>query len=159
MRVSQEVGPLPPLPAPIVPGTSLPREAGDDLHPGHAPRLRTELGIQPRSLVEMMHYLSQNVEAPESHVRQGLVTVTRDAQGGPFDQNGLLGGLFRVQVSRLPPLHAYVAVSYRGHWYYIADADLESKATLGMLEELFNIEIRGGGVAGNLPVLTLGVGK
>ena len=59
------------------------------------------------------------------------MTVTGDG-GCPFDWNGLLGGLFRVQVSRLPPLHAYVAVSYRGYWYYIADADLESKATLGV---------------------------
>ncbi|MFO0891461.1 MAG: hypothetical protein U0790_20245 [Isosphaeraceae bacterium] len=159
LRASQEGGPLPPLPDPLPPGTPTPPVPAEIVHPDHSPRLRTDLGIQPRSLIEMMYYLSQNVEVPDAHVRQGLVTVTRDASGCPFDWNALLGGLFRVQVSRIRPLHAFVAVSYRGYWYSIADDDLESKATLGMLEELFNIEIRGGGVAGNLPVLTLGVGK
>ncbi len=159
LRASQEGRELPTLPAPILPGTPMPQHPATGPHATHAPRQRTDLGIQPRSVIEMMHYLSQNVEVPESHVRQGLVTVTRDAEGHPFDWNSLLGSLFCVRVSRLPPLHAYIAVSYRGYWYYIADSDLESKATLGMLEELFNIEIRGGGVGGNLPVLTLGVGK
>lgn len=159
LRASQETGTLPALPNPVLPQTPMPQQPSPSPHPMHLPKHRSDLGIQPRSLIEMLHYLSQNVEVPESHVRQGLVTVTRDAEGRPFDWNTLLGTLFRVRVSRLPPLHAYLAVSYRGHWYYVDDSDLESKSTLGMISEIFNIEIRGGGVAGNLPVLTLGVGK
>lgn len=148
------------LPEALPPGT-IPPSSLPDVERMHANplRTRTDLSIQARSLIEMMYYLAQNVQAPDAHVRQGLVTQTLDEKGCPFDWNALLGDLFRVHVSHMFPRSAYTAIRYRGYWYYIADDDLESKATIGMLEELFNIEIRGGGVAGNLPVLTLGVGK
>ncbi|MFO0959608.1 MAG: hypothetical protein U0800_19605 [Isosphaeraceae bacterium] len=159
-RASQESAPAASLPAPLPPDpNALPAPPATILPPEFAYHVRSDIGIQSRSLIEMMYYLAQNVEVPESHVRQGLVTITRDAQGLPFDWNEMLGDLFRIRVSKAPPHRAYASVKYRGYWYSIADDDLESKATLGLLEELFNIEIRGGGVASNLPVLTLGVGK
>jgi hypothetical protein len=49
-------------------------------------------------------------------------------------------------------------VYHRGYWFYIDDADSESKETFELLLELYNLEIRGGGAA-TMPVLTLPVGR
>ena len=48
-------------------------------------------------------------------------------------------------------------VRYRDTWFYIDDADLNSKATFGLLEQLFNLQA--GEVATTGPVLTLPVGR
>ena len=44
-------------------------------------------------------------------------------------------GLFTVHACRghKPPPTAYVAVKYRGYWYYIDDRDQESKATFALV--------------------------
>ena len=118
---------------------------------------RLSIAIQGRSLYEMMYYLSQNVEVPEGHYQKGLVNVTTDEYGRPFDWDELLRGVFRVRVSRFWPKDAYLAVPYRGYWYSIADNDLDTKATLNLLEEIFSLQVRGGG--DKLPLLTLGIGR
>jgi hypothetical protein len=122
-----------------------------------APFSRTSIAIQGRSLYEMMYYLSQNVEVPEAHFRKGLVNITSDERGVPFDWDQLLGGVFRVHVAKYCPADAFLAVPYRGYWYYIADDDLDTKATLNLLKEVFSLQVRGGG--DKLPLLTLGVGR
>ena len=38
------------------------------------------------------------------------------------------------------PANAFVAVPYRGAWFYIADNDLESKSTFMLLTQLFNLQ-------------------
>ena len=119
--------------------------------------MRQDITLKTRSIIEMMFYLSQGVEVPESHAKAGLVTVTLDEKNCPYDWQRLLGGLFQVQESKHRPLKAAIAVKYRDHWFYIADDDLESKTTLGLLEELFSLEVRAG-INGDLPILTLGVG-
>lgn len=145
-RASQELPPA--LPDPVLPGPPLPL----------AVPLQEAIAIQSRSIYEMMYYLSQGVEVPREHVRRHLVTETRDRDGCVYDWDGMLGDLFRVRVSRWRPRDAYLAVPYRGYWYYVEDSDLESKSTLSLLHELFNIQVRGGAGEQGLPVLTLGVG-
>jgi hypothetical protein len=149
-RVSQELPPA--LPDPGLPAGA-PQAAPAPLAP-----VQGNIALQSRSIYEMMYYLSQGVEVPPSHLRKGLVTQTRDEQGGVYDWNAMLGDLFRVHVSRWKPRDAYLAVPYRGHWYYVRDDDLETKSTLSLLHELFNLQVRGGAGTENLPVLTLGVG-
>jgi hypothetical protein len=138
---------LPPGPQATAPP---PQTLPPPLHPGVA--------LQSRSIYEMMYYLSQGVEVPADHLRKGLVNQTHDRAGFVYDWNLLLGDIFRVHVSRWPPRDAYLAVPYRGYWYYVLDSDLESKSTLSLLQELFNLQVRGGAGEGSLPVLTLGVG-
>lgn len=105
-----------------------------------------ELLITQRSVLEIMNYLSQAVPAPIEHINQGKVTITRDAEGNVFDWNRLTDGLFRVCVSekRPPAGVASVAVPYEGYWFYIAGNDLTSRATFSLLQEIYNIEVRGG---------------
>lgn len=68
----------------------------------------------------------------------------------------LTGDLLRVCCSAHCPKTAAVAVPYKGYWYYIDDADLNSQSTFILLVELFGIEVRAGGGGGFLYTLNVG---
>lgn len=69
-------------------------------------------------------------QVPAEHIEKGLVTVTKTAGGQVFDWSQTLGGkLMNVKSSSSYPDDAFLAVSY----YYIADNDLQSKATFMLL--------------------------
>ena len=117
---------------------------------------RKDITVSTRSLLETMYYLSQGIQIPDEHLQQGLVTLTLDHDGQPFDWTEMTGDLLQVFTSKHRPKCAAIAIPYRGYWYYIDDRDLNSQSTFVLLAELFSIEIRGGGGA-RLPVLTLGI--
>jgi hypothetical protein len=120
----------------------------------HSSPLRQELVVSTRSFKEIMFYLSHGIEVPDSHVSGGLITKTHDECGQEFDWRSMTGDLLQVKVAKLPPLRAAVSVFYRGHWFYVEDRDLNSKATFNLLIELFNLEIRAGGGA-QIPLLSI----
>ena len=49
-----------------------------------------------------------------------------------------------------------MTVPYRGAWFYIADTDIDSKATFSLLMQLFALSA--GETPSNAPILTLPVG-
>jgi hypothetical protein len=114
------------------------------------------LALSTRSLMGALFYLSHAVEVPAEHVERGMVTVTRDEAGAPFDWSEVTGDLLRIHSSVWPPLRATIAVQHRGHWFYIEDSDLSSKATFALLSQLFALQA--GEAQGEVPVLTLPVG-
>jgi hypothetical protein len=114
-----------------------------------------EIAIVPRSLLSVLFFLSQGVEVPAEHEREGLVTVTKRPDGSRFDWAELMSPLFRVRTSPGAPERASVAVPYRGHWFYIADDDLDSKTTFSLLTFLFSLKAGAGDL--KEPTLTLGV--
>lgn len=116
-----------------------------------------EVGIRCRSLLGVLYFLSQSVEAPKEHEEKGLVTVTKDHDGKPFDWDKCTGDLIKIHSQQFPPLNAAVAIEHRGWWFYIADNDLNSKATLNLLNILFSLQSASG--KGKSPVLTLPIGK
>ncbi len=116
------------------------------------PPLPDELLVSTRSVEEILHFLCHTVEVPLKHIEKGLV----GNQDGPCSTSA--ADLLRIRSSKVPPRHAYLAVCYRGHWYYIEDADPVSRATFELLLELYYLEIRGGGAVGS-PLLTLPVGR
>jgi len=116
----------------------------------------SSITIGTRSLLGALFYLSQAVEVPAEHEERGLVTVTRTPDGGRFDWGEVTRGLFRVHCSKARPSRAAVAVRYRGFWFYVEEADLTSKSTLSLVQELFALQA--GGAKAAAPVLTLPVG-
>lgn len=66
--------------------------------------------------------------------------------------------LFRVHCSPERPRGAFVSVRYRGHWFYIADHDLQSKSTWGLLAQLVSLQA-GAEARGLVPALTLSAGR
>lgn len=118
---------------------------------------RTKLTVTTRSLLGVMYLLSQAVSVPPEHACAGLVTVTRNPDGSPFDWGQVLGDLFRVQVSKHKPKAAYLAVKYRGYWFFVEDDDAASKLTLTVFNDLFRLQRLG--AAEGQPLLTLPVGR
>jgi len=110
------------------------------------------LRIQMRSFLSGLFFLSQAVEVPEEDEEAGLVTITKDMDDKVFDWAELLGDLIRVQ-SGAKPKSAAVAVRYRSTWFWIDDADLNSKSTFALLDQLFALQAAP--VEGAKPVLRL----
>ena len=120
-------------------------------------RKPTEVGLRCRSLLGMLYFLSASVEPPPEHVAAGLVTVTRDEAGRPFDWSKATDGIMAVHSQRDRPTRASVAVRHRGWWFYVADDDQSSKKTFGLLNILFSLQSVS--PKGGAPVLTLPVGQ
>ena len=117
------------------------------------------LDLETRSLLQALYFVAQGVEVPEEHAQRGLVTVTRDGGGRPFDWHLVTRGLFRVLSVRgkeRPPT-AHVAVQYEGYWFYIDDSDTDTKTTFSLLMELARLELAGKG--GAEPLLTIPLGR
>jgi hypothetical protein len=115
----------------------------------------TDIVVGTRSVVSTMLFLSKGVEAPLEHYQQGLVSAPLDEQGRPFDWAQVTAGLFHVCVQKHKPKCAFVAVKYRGYWFYIPETDLTSKSTFALLEEMIQVQITRGTT--QAPILTLPV--
>ncbi len=118
--------------------------------------------VVPRSTAQVYFYLVNGVEVPLEHFSCGLVQPQVDAEGRPIDSRELLRGLFEVHVCKgpkhKPPTSAYVAVRYRGYWYYIDDADQASKTTLALMVQLSRLDFNHSQRIAAGPFLTLPVG-
>ncbi len=115
------------------------------------------LRIRTRSIMAVLFLLSQTVEVPEPDRKRGLVAVTHRPDHREFDWQEALGRLFSVKSADKRPPNAYLAVPYRGHWFYIPDDDLETKSTFLLIDQLFNLQ--GGQTQVQLPTLTLPVSR
>lgn len=115
------------------------------------------VALRTRSMMGILFYLSHNTRVPESHTTEGLVTTTRATSGQPFDWGQVTGRLFRVHSAAKRPAGAFVAVPYRGAWFYLRNDDLESKSTFMLITQLFNLQA--GQVKTIAPTLTIGVGN
>lgn len=117
--------------------------------------LRDDIVVSTRSLLEVLFHLSQGVTVPLDHQSQGLVTLTVDETGAPFDWSEMMCDLFTVHACKKCPDHAAVAIKHRGYWFYIDERDQSSLSTYSLLVELFGIEVQAGGGGGFL--YTLGI--
>ncbi len=100
-----------------------------------------QITMRTRSMVGLMFYLSQNIDVPEEHRQAGWVTLTKNSDGRLFEWDETpAGGLFKIHSSQSFPKNAFLAVNYRGYWFYIADNDLQSKSTFMLLTQLFELQ-------------------
>jgi hypothetical protein len=120
----------------------------------------TELRLEPRSTSQVYFYLANGVEVPPEHLDRGQDRPAVDAEGRVFDRRELTRGLFEVHVctGHKPPQTAYIAVKYRGYWYYIDDRDQETKATMALMIQLSRLNF-GRLRASAGPLLTLPAGR
>ncbi len=100
----------------------------------------TEIAVITRSMAQVMMEYAADIDVPQSDVEQGRVKATRTVSTG---SGSLPSRLIRVHSDTVPPADAHVAVSYRGHWYWVADTDLLSKASLQFMMTLFSFTERG----------------
>ncbi len=111
-----------------------------------------EITIQSRSLLAIMSFLAKGVEVPDVHLAEGWVGSYLTPEGDESD------ALIPVRIRSRPerPASAFAAVRYQGHWFYVDQADLQSKAMFQMLLALFELQAPAGGTAA--PLLTLPTG-
>jgi hypothetical protein len=115
---------------------------------GLFPRRGSEVAILSRSILELMLELGFGIDVPEAHVKAGRVLPgRRQADSAPYTP------LTRIHSGAEAPEDAYVAVPYRGHWYWIDDSDLASKSTFTFLLILFSLAETGQSAAA--PVVTV----
>lgn len=117
------------------------------------PRSPAHVLLIGRSILGVMAFLAQHIQVPQEHVKQGLVRITLGRDGKPFDWGQVSGDLFRVYSSPTKPKRSFLEVFYRGNWFYIDDADLESKSTYTLVAQLFSLQAASS--SGQAPVLTI----
>lgn len=106
-----------------------------------------------RSMLDIISELSQYVEVPPEHIAQNR------ASPGLVDQapaDAEIASRIFIRSSTDQPGDAFLAVSYRNHWFYIEDTDFRSKRLFSFL--LFLLSLAESGSQGISPILTLPAG-
>jgi hypothetical protein len=111
----------------------------------------TEIRIYTRSLIEILGNLAGQVEVPEDNVAAGRTYPT---QPRPAELEVLPS--LAVASREVRPHEPFVAVEYRGTWYWIDDRDYASKRVFSTLMLLLNLVDKG--AEGQLPVITIPTG-
>lgn len=109
-----------------------------------------------RTMMGVFYYLSQGIETPAEHIAQGWVKQTVYPDGRVYDWTQTSGGkMLKIHSSASHPDNAFLAIPYRGYWFYIADSDITSKASFTLLTILFRLQ--SGAAKTNTPALTIPV--
>ncbi|MCZ6652815.1 MAG: hypothetical protein O7D91_07295 [Planctomycetota bacterium] len=115
---------------------------------GHA-NARDELAIQTRSLLGIMQVLARFVEPPEAHARRQMILKWPDL--------GTTRDCLRVRHSSTPKSSVFVQIRHKGHWFYIDDADVNSKRTFALITYLYSLQASD--LTGRGPLLTVPAGR
>lgn len=107
-----------------------------------------ELALQPRSLLQIMTSMAGGVQVPPGHLAEGRAVPAAPAEDG--------AAAFRVLCGPAAPPDAFVAVPYRGQWFWIDDRDWRSKRSFALVMFLFTLTE--GSAAERPPVLTIPTG-
>jgi hypothetical protein len=93
-----------------------------------------------RSILDIMVFLSKGVRVPPEHIACGIAPVTPGPNGVAHDWCDITRGLIAIRSQKLRPIHAEIAVPYRGHWFYIDRTDITSRSTMSILSLLLEIQ-------------------
>jgi hypothetical protein len=101
----------------------------------------TQLLMNLRSFADMLNSVTTGVLVPPEDT---AVVVPTDPAASKF---------INVRQSGSYPAKAFVAIPYRGHWFAIADTDIDSKVNFGLLLTIQSLQTTS---AGAVPGLTIG---
>jgi hypothetical protein len=110
-----------------------------------------EIRIYTRSLLEILDNLAAQVEVPGADVAAGRTYPTETSPA----ELSLLPNL-SVRSSDMRPFGAFVAIEYRGTWYWIDHRNYRAKHVFSVLLLLLNLVDKSGAV--QLPVITIPTG-
>jgi hypothetical protein len=108
----------------------------------------SEIRIYTRSLLEILNNLAAQIEVPSGDVALGRTYPTQTSPA----ELPLLPNL-SVEARLLKPLESFVAVEYRGTWYWVDDRNYDAKRVFSVLLLLLNLVDKSGGA--QLPVITI----
>jgi hypothetical protein len=101
-------------------------------------------------MLEVMLEFAAAVQVPDADVTAGKA-LPGAVSSGPAEPAGV--ATMRILAGDTAPNDASVAVQYNDRWFWIADTDIQSKTTFGVLMLLFSIADTG--VRGSAPVVTI----
>jgi len=104
----------------------------------------TQLLMNLRSFADMLYSITPGVAVPPEDAAVVFPTDPATTK------------LINVRQSGSYPAKAFVAIPYRGHWFAIADTDIDSKVNFGLLLTILSLQTTPAGAA---PGLTIPVGR
>ncbi len=107
-----------------------------------------ELTVNSRSMLQIMAAFSTYLDVPGAHLKDGSALAA-------FEDVGDAPGSHAVHIrsGTEKPADPYVAVRYRGHWYWIEQGDWHTKRALAAV--MFFFTLTDSGPAENLPLITI----
>ena len=106
-----------------------------------------ELAVNSRSLLQILQAFASYVEVPDQHLQAGL-TARAFEHDAPEQRD-----VGRIRSGPTKPDSAYVAVPYRGQWFWVDDSDWLTKRALTAV--MFFFTLANTGSAENLPLVTI----
>jgi len=107
-----------------------------------------ELAVNSRSLLQVMAAFASYLDVPEEHLQEHRASPSFEHAGDGTRQDSV-----QIHSGKEKPDHAFAAVYYRDHWFWIDDSDLVSKRAFAQLMQLFTMTDTG--PRANLPVVTI----
>jgi hypothetical protein len=103
---------------------------------GSAQRSEEEIAMLTRSMLEILVDLAASINVPQLHVEEGRAPATRS-----FETDGPVGFRPMVLIQSGPerPGDAFVAIPYRGQWFWVEDRDHPSKGMFSFLLILMSL--------------------
>lgn len=107
-----------------------------------------ELAVNSRSMLQIMGAFASYLDVPEAHLK--------DHSAVPAFENTTPGSrqdAVRIHSGKEKPASAFAAVRYRDHWFWIDDADWQTKRALTAVMFFFTLAETGGN--DKLPLITI----
>jgi hypothetical protein len=95
-----------------------------------------EIAIATRSMLQVMLELGVLAQVPESDVAGGRATPGTTGAPSPVAERPTL---LNIRSGGSPPPESYVAIPYKGRWFWIGDDDIRSKSIFTSVMLLFSI--------------------
>ncbi len=108
-----------------------------------------EVAVRTYSIIQQLATMASQVDVPEQDVKEG-----RTSPGWETIQHEPTAvRIVRIRCSKMKPSDAFVAIEYRGHWFWIDDRDIKSKRAFSFMSMLFTLADTG--ERENLPLITI----
>jgi len=107
-----------------------------------------ELAVNSRSMLQIMAAFASYTDVPEADLKEHRA-VPAPENAAPESRQEVV----RVHSGKSKPSDAYVAVHYRGYWFWIDDGDWQTKRALTAVMFFFTLADTGGNE--NLPLITI----
>lgn len=110
-----------------------------------------ELAVNSRSLLQIMGAFSSYMDVPEEHLKDhsALPTAPITEDSGAEKRESRI----HIRSGKEKPEHAYTAVYYRDHWFWIEDSNWQAKRAMVAVMFFFTLSETGGN--NRLPVITI----
>jgi hypothetical protein len=92
---------------------------------------RNQIAIETRSVMSILAEISRDIRAPERDIESGRAYPGRG-------EDSLT--LAKIMCADERPSDAYIAVEYRGTWFYVPDTDLQTKRVFALLQMLLAVQ-------------------